>query len=155
MVQLVSTNVQLVSTGVQRAGASIQQWSADGAARAEAMQASVKWQSAEEVSFEHSRTDLVPRCRDKIGRLANWVKQHPGVEVALGVRADEALTGERDGRIGPARVRTVREALIAAGVAPARIHSTTFDLQHASCTQATPACYERNRRVEVFFGQRY
>ena len=118
------------------------------------MQAPLRWQSAEEVSFEHGRADLVPRCQDKIGGLAAWVKQHPGVEVALGVRANQALTGEHDGRIGPARVQTVREALIAAGVAPARIHSTTFDLLPASCTGATSSCYERNRRVEVFFGQR-
>ena len=83
------------------------------------------------------------------------MKQHPAVEVALGVRANEALTGERDPRIGAGRLRAVREALIAEGVAPARIHYAAFDPQHGACTQATSSCYERNRRVEVFASLRY
>jgi outer membrane protein OmpA-like peptidoglycan-associated protein len=117
--------------------------------------ARVSWQPVEEISFEYTRADLIPRCQKKIGKLAAQVKQHPTVEVALGVRTNETLTGERDPRIGAARLRVVREALIAEGVAPGRIYYAAADPQRALCKQATPACYERNRRVEVFFGQRY
>lgn len=111
------------------------------------------WQSVEDVSFEHTKTDLAPRCQKKLARLAAWVKRQPSGEVALAARSDEALTGERDARISQARVRAVRAALIAEGVAPSRIRTTVLDVRHAACAQATSACYERNRRVEVFFSQ--
>jgi peptidoglycan-associated lipoprotein len=113
------------------------------------------WQSVEDISFEHSKANLAERCQKKIGKLAAWVKQHPTMEVALSVRADEALTGERDSRIATERLRAVREALIAEGVAPARIHDAAFEPQRGACRQTTSSCYERNRRVEVFVGQRY
>lgn len=111
------------------------------------------WQSVEDVSFENSRTDLAPRCQKKLARLASWVKRQPSGELALAVQNDETLTGERDARLSQARVRAVRAALISEGVAPSRIRTTVLDVRHVACTQATPACYERNRRVEVFFSQ--
>lgn len=123
--------------------------------RADPTVASVRWEPAEQVSFERGRTDLSTRCREKIERLAAWVKGHPGVALALGVRADAAVTGEPDARIGPARARVVREALITAGVAPLRIVPAVYTIREPSCTQTTAACYEKNRRVEVFFGGRY
>jgi len=113
------------------------------------------WKSVEDISFEPSRADLAPRCQKKIGKLAAWVKQHPAMEVALGARVDEQLTGEHDAGIATVRLMTVREALIAEGVAPARIHYAAFDPERGACRQATPTCYEQNRRVEVFVGQRY
>lgn len=112
-----------------------------------------RWQSVEDVSFDHSKTDLAPRCQKKLARLAAWMKRQPSGELALAASSDEALTGERDARISQARVRAVRAALIAEGVAPSRIRTTPLDVRHAVCSQATPACYERNRRVEVFFTQ--
>jgi peptidoglycan-associated lipoprotein len=137
-----------------RLGASVLLVEATRPAQAEARPVLVSWQSVEDIAFEHEKADLMPRCQKKIGRLAAWVKKNPTVEVALDARADEALTGERDPQIGRGRVQAVRAALIAEGVAPTQIHSTAYHAQRVLCTQATSACYDRNRRVEVFFGQR-
>jgi outer membrane protein OmpA-like peptidoglycan-associated protein len=124
-------------------------------AQAEAQPVLVSWKSVETISFEPGEADFMPRCQKKIGQLAVWVKKSPTLEVALDARADEALTGERDPAISRKRVEAVREALIAEGVAPARIHYAASHNQRALCTQATAECHERNRRVEVFFGQRF
>jgi outer membrane protein OmpA-like peptidoglycan-associated protein len=124
-------------------------------AQAEAQPVLVSWKSVETISFEPGEADFMPRCQKKIGQLAVWVKKSPTLEVALDARADEALTGERDPAMSRKRVEAVREALIAEGVAPARIHYAASHDQRALCTQATAECHERNRRVEVFFGQRF
>jgi outer membrane protein OmpA-like peptidoglycan-associated protein len=114
----------------------------------------VTWQSVEDIAFEYSAVVFMPRCRQKIERLAGWAKQHPTVEVALGARFSRVLTGELYPlHMATERVRTVREAFLAAGVAPDQIHPTMFP-QRAACAEVTLACYERNRRVEVFFGHR-
>jgi outer membrane protein OmpA-like peptidoglycan-associated protein len=79
-------------------------------------------------------------------------------------RADEVMTGEKDPRLGERRVSAVREALVAAGVIPARIHGdvaspcfaaagpATLDTSWASAT--TPP--ERGgfaRRATIAMGQ--
>jgi outer membrane protein OmpA-like peptidoglycan-associated protein len=121
-------------------------------AQAEAPPVMVSWDSAEDVSFERGRSDLMPRCGHKIQSLAAWVRKNPSVEIALDAHADLALTGEADPGIATRRVKVVRDALVAAGVPAARIHYTAFHAQRAVCTQDTPACQEWNRRVEVFLG---
>jgi outer membrane protein OmpA-like peptidoglycan-associated protein len=120
-------------------------------AQAEAVPVTVSWQAAEDVSFEQGRSDLMPRCGKKIEALAAWVNKN-AVEVALDARADPALTGDADPAIARQRAKTVRDALVAAGVPAARIHYTAFHAQRSLCLHDTAACREWNRRVEVFIG---
>jgi len=120
--------------------------------QAEASPVTVSWQSVEDVSFEYRKADLMPRCGKKIEALAARVKRNPAIEVALDARDDPWLTGEGDPGIGAKRAKAVGDALVAAGVPATRIHYTAFHAQRSLCTQATAACYESNRRVEVFLG---
>lgn len=122
------------------------------AAQAEALPVTVSWESVEDVSFEYRKADLMPRCGRKIEALAARVKRNPAVEVVLDARDDPWLIGEGDPGIGAKRARAVGDALVAAGVPAARIHYTAFHAHRSLCGQATEACYEWNRRVEVFLG---
>ena len=63
-----------------------------------------------------------------------------------------AFTGEADPRLHQRRVRSVRDALVAAGVTPERIQTGPVGEQQPLCRVATDTCQEANRRVEVLVG---
>lgn len=113
-----------------------------------------RWESAEDISFQRNRVDIQPKCASKIARLATWVNRHPLVIVALDPHGDQSsvFTGEADMRLHARRVRSVRDALVAAGVAPERIQTGPVGERRPLCHQATAECHETNRRVEVLLG---
>jgi peptidoglycan-associated lipoprotein len=110
-----------------------------------------RWESAEDISFQPNRVDIQAKCAPKIARLATWVKRNPLVIVALDAHGDQppALIGEHDTRLQERRVRSVRDALVAAGVPSERIRTGPVGDRAPLCRQATADCRELNRRVEV------
>jgi outer membrane protein OmpA-like peptidoglycan-associated protein len=112
------------------------------------------WESAEDISFQRNRAEIQAKCTSKITRLATWVKAHPLVIVVLDPHRDQpsSVTGETDSRIYDRRVRSVRDALVTAGVPAQRIHTGPLGERQVLCHQATAECQELNRRVEVLLG---
>jgi len=110
-----------------------------------------RWESAEDISFQTNRAEIQAKCAAKITRIATWVKKNPLVVVALDPHTDQApaLTGEMDNRLHLRRVQAVRDALVAAGVAPDRIRMGPVGDRAPLCRQDTVECRELNRRVEV------
>ena len=110
-----------------------------------------RWESAEDISFQLNRVEIQTKCASKIARLATWVNRNPLVVVALDPHGDQspALTGESDGRLQERRVRSVRDALVAAGIAPERIRMGPVGERGPLCKQTSAECRELNRRVEV------
>jgi len=111
-----------------------------------------RWESAEDISFQLNRVEIQAKCAPKIARLATWVNRNPLVIVALDPHGDQAsaFTGEAtDSKLYERRVRSVRDALVAAGVAPDRIRMGPVGDRSPLCRQATAECRELNRRVEV------
>lgn len=102
---------------------------------------------AENIHFESGQAALPERCREKIARLVAWLSAHPAADVALDGHADQP---ESEGvTLAGRRVFAVRESLVAGGVDPIRIHVGEFGDRGPVCTEATPACRDLNRRVEV------
>lgn len=112
-----------------------------------------RWRSAEDISFQPGSVEIQARCARKIDRLVAWLIRNPLVVVALDGHADQdsSLAGEAPGLHEP-RMRAVREALVAAGVASSRIQAGSFGDRRPLCQQATADCRAANRRVEVLVG---
>jgi outer membrane protein OmpA-like peptidoglycan-associated protein len=113
-----------------------------------------RWESAEDIAFAIHRADVPPRCAPKIARLAALIERHPLVMLALDSHGDQppVFTGEADRLLAERRVRAVRAALVAAGVAPERITTGPLGARPPRCLQATRECQDTNRRVEVLIG---
>ena len=108
-----------------------------------------RWTSMENVQFEYRQADIQQKCESKIARLAAWMNEHPQLTIALDGHVDDTQANDHDPTLGARRVQAVRAALIAAGVAPARISAGAFGAQRPACPQATDACLVLNRRVEI------
>jgi outer membrane protein OmpA-like peptidoglycan-associated protein len=102
---------------------------------------------AQNIHFESGQAALPDRCREKIALLVAYLSAQPAASVGLDGHADEP---ESEGvTLARQRVQAVRAALIAGGVEPTRIRVGAFGARGSACAQATAACRELNRRVEV------
>ena len=107
------------------------------------------WSSMENIQFEYLRAELQPKCAGKIAKLAAWMKENPTASIALDGHVDDAKANDFDASLSARRVHTVRNALVAAGVAPSRISDGAFGARRPVCAEATTNCLALNRRVEV------
>jgi outer membrane protein OmpA-like peptidoglycan-associated protein len=107
------------------------------------------WISLENVNFEFKRADITPKCAEKIAKLAIWMNENRQVAIGLDGHVDDATANDNDPTLSARRVQAVRGALIARGVASNRISIGTFGARAPVCREATDACLELNRRVEV------
>ena len=103
----------------------------------------------ESVQFEAGRADLQSKCVDKIEKLAAWMNHDRHVVIGLNGHGDDTTGKETDPTLGARRVQAVRDALIAAGVAPSRIVVGDFRAEPSVCRGAPENCLALSRRVDV------
>jgi outer membrane protein OmpA-like peptidoglycan-associated protein len=107
------------------------------------------WISMESVQFEYMRAEIQPKCAAKIAKLAAWMTEHPQAVMVLDGHGDDAIANDHDPTLAVRREQAVRQALVAAGVAPDRISAGTLGARGPLCGDDTAACLALNRRVEV------
>lgn len=112
------------------------------------------WTSMDNVQFESQRAAIQPKCELKIAKLATWMKENPTVSLALDGHSDDARANDYDATLGARRVKAVRGALVAAGVAPGRISDGFYGRREPVCRDETTVCRDLNRRVEILAIQR-
>ena len=117
--------------------------------RSDLHQAPLMWTAMESVQFEVGRTELQSKCVDKIEKLAAWMKHDRHVVIGLDGHGDDTTGKDGDPTLGPRRVQVVRDALIAAGVAPGRIVVGDFRVEPSICRGAVENCLALSRRVDV------
>lgn len=106
-------------------------------------------QASVDFHFEFRRAELPARCDGKMAMLVTFLRDNPETSVSLEGHLDQR---EAEDRVTIAlrreRAEAVREALVAAGVHPARIQISAGD-GGLFCSDPAEACRELNRRVEV------
>jgi peptidoglycan-associated lipoprotein len=107
------------------------------------------WTAMDSVQFEAGRADIQPRCAEKIAKLAAWMTIDRHVVISLDGHQNDAVVNDNDPTLGARRVQAVREALIAAGVAPNRIIVGEFGARPAICRGPVENCLALSRRVDV------
>ncbi len=107
------------------------------------------WRSVENVQFEAKQAAIQSKCGDKLAKLVTWMNANPQVVIGLDGHVDDLQANDNDPTLGVRRVSAVREALIAAGVAPGRISSGDFGTRAPLCQGVTDNCRALNRRVEI------
>ena len=78
---------------------------------------------------------------------AAWLVRYPNVQVRIEGNADERGTREYNLALGSRRANSVRETLIANGVAPSRITTVSYGKERPIDPGATEDSYQRNRNA--------
>jgi outer membrane protein OmpA-like peptidoglycan-associated protein len=99
--------------------------------------------------FDYDKADVRPSETPKVDKLVQYMKQNPNVEVGLDGYTDPRGTPAYNQQLSQRRVDAVKAALVGAGVPASQIRTGAFGEARPKCTEATEACWQQDRRVEV------
>jgi peptidoglycan-associated lipoprotein len=118
---------------------------ADPAARSLPLQTALQ-QVGDRVHFALDRYDLAPEAEATLQRQAALLQNHPQTRVTIEGHADERGTREYNLALGERRAETVRNYLVALGVAADRISVISYGKERPECADAAEPCWAQNRR---------
>lgn len=114
--------------------------------------ADAKWMSFRNVLFDFDSADVRANEKSEITRLAEYIKKNDGLVVRLDGYTDPRGTEAFNMQLSKRRAEAVKKALIDAGAPADRIRFAGHGEQPRNCKANDDACFQANRRVEVFFG---
>jgi len=114
--------------------------------------ADAKWMSFRNVLFDFDSADIRANEKSEITRLAEAIKKNDGLVVRLDGYTDPRGTEPHNMQLSKRRADAVKKALIDAGAPADRIRYAGHGEQPRNCQANDDACFQANRRVEVFFG---
>ena len=110
------------------------------------------WTKFNDILFDFDKSDIRSNETTKVADIAAYVQQNPSTMVGIDGYADPRGTDKYNQALSERRVNAVRDALMRAGVARDKIQTGAFGEMRLKCQEATEACWQSDRRVEVLIG---
>lgn len=98
------------------------------------------------VFFGYDKSDLKPAARNTVQGWANFLKTNSGSFVVVAGHADERGTREYNLALGERRAASVKNYLVALGVASSRIRTVSFGKERPQDPGHNEASWAQNRR---------
>jgi outer membrane protein OmpA-like peptidoglycan-associated protein len=109
-----------------------------------------KLERFQSVLFDFDRSNIRPSEGGKIDSILAWAKANPGFDFVLNGNTDPRGTAGYNKKLSDRRATTVRDAMVKAGVDGGRIRSFALGMEAPVCNEKTEACYQDDRRVDVY-----
>jgi peptidoglycan-associated lipoprotein len=103
--------------------------------------------AGERVFFATDTDALSAEAQATLRRQAAWLTRYPQVDVLIEGHADERGTRDYNLALGERRATSVKDHLVALGVASTRIQTVSYGKERPTCVAGTPACWQENRRA--------
>lgn len=107
-----------------------------------------------DVSFDVGRADIKPNLRPILDQFAQGLGSQANTEVRIIGHTDSTGSDELNDRLSIQRAEATRNYLAARGVNPQRIMIAGRGEREPVADNSTEAGRARNRRVEIFLGER-
>jgi len=107
-----------------------------------------------DVSFDTGRADIKPNLRPILDQFAHGLSTQPNTEVRIIGHTDSTGTPAINDPLSVQRAQSTKNYLIARGVDPNRIIIAGRGDREPIADNSTEAGRARNRRVEIFLGER-
>jgi len=107
-----------------------------------------------DISFATGRADIEPNLRTVLDRFAQSLRANPGTEVRIIGHTDSTGSDAVNDPLSVARASSTRNYLTDRGVDPARIQVAWRGSHEPIASNATAEGRARNRRVEIYVGER-
>jgi peptidoglycan-associated lipoprotein len=104
-------------------------------------------QVGDRVFFALDSSELSSDARNTVERLAAWMQANPDVSLTIEGHADERGTREYNLALGERRANSVRQYLIALGVAPTRLGTISYGKERPAVLGSNEAAWAQNRRA--------
>ncbi|HSV79307.1 MAG TPA: OmpA family protein [Ramlibacter sp.] len=107
-----------------------------------------------DVSFDTGRADIKPNLRPILDQFANGLSSQPNTEVRIIGHTDNTGSDELNNRLSLQRAEAARQYLAARGVDPRRVVVAGHGEREPAADNSSEQGRARNRRVEIFLGER-
>ncbi|MBZ0225632.1 MAG: OmpA family protein [Comamonas sp.] len=107
-----------------------------------------------DISFATGSADIEPNLRTVLDRFAQSLRANPGTEVRIIGHTDSTGSDAVNDPLSVARASSTRNYLADRGVDPARIQVAGRGSHEPIASNATAEGRARNRRVEIYVGER-
>ena len=102
-----------------------------------------------DVLFDSNGTALKPGVAAALDRLARFMRDFPGRRVMIEGHTDASGPEHYNVQLSERRAGSVRDALVARGIGPARIRTAGLGESYPVASNDTPEGMRENRRVEI------
>jgi len=107
-----------------------------------------------DVSFDTGRSDIKPNLRPILDQFASGLSSQPNTEVRIVGHTDSTGSDDLNDRLSLDRAESARQYLASRGVDARRITIAGRGEREPVADNATDSGRARNRRVEIFLGER-
>ena len=107
-----------------------------------------------DLSFDTGRADIKPNMRPILDQFANGLSGQPNTEVRIFGHTDSTGSDEMNNRLSLDRAQSTKNYLVARGVNPNQIVTAGRGEHEPVADNTSDAGRARNRRVEIFLGER-
>jgi len=107
-----------------------------------------------DVSFDTGRADIKPNLRPILDQFASGLSSQPNTEVRIIGHTDNTGSDELNNRLSLQRAEAARQYLAARGVDPRRVVVAGHGEREPVADNSSEQGRARNRRVEIFLGER-
>lgn len=107
-----------------------------------------------DISFDTGRADIKPALRPILDQFANGLSGQPDTEVRIIGHTDSTGTDALNDRLSVERAESARQYLTARGVDPRSVVIAGRGEREPIADNSSEAGRARNRRVEIFLGER-
>ena len=107
-----------------------------------------------DISFDTGRADIKPSLRPILDQFASGLSGQPNTEVRIVGHTDSTGSDTVNDPLSLQRAQAARQYLAARGVDPARVFIAGRGEHEPIADNSTEAGRARNRRVEIFLGER-
>jgi peptidoglycan-associated lipoprotein len=105
--------------------------------------------AGDRVYFDFDRYDLRSDATPVLDAQSAWLQRYPNVMVRIEGNADERGTREYNLALGARRANTVRDYLVAHGIAASRISTVSYGKEQPIDPGTTEEAYQRNRNAHT------
>src|SRR6478609_9096129 len=114
----------------------------------------LKLEIPSDISFDTGRADIKPNLRPILDQFASGLSTQPNTEVRIVGHTDSTGTAAINDPLSQRRADSARDYLAARGVDPRRIVTAGRGEHEPIAENTTEAGRAKNRRVEIFLGER-
>jgi peptidoglycan-associated lipoprotein len=114
-------------------------------------------QQAQDAFFDYDKNDIRDDARQALSHDAELLKQifaqDPNFTVIIEGHCDERGSAEYNLALGDRRATAAKEYLVQLGAPADRLKTISYGKERPQCTEASEACWQRNRRAHLVAGQ--
>jgi outer membrane protein OmpA-like peptidoglycan-associated protein len=107
-----------------------------------------------DVSFDTGRADIKPNMRAILDQFANGLANQPNTDVRIIGHTDSTGSDELNNRLSLERAQATKNYLVSRGVAPNQVQVAGRGEHEPVADNTSETGRARNRRVEIFLGER-